>query len=499
MIKSHRIKTIWTVLFTVFLTIGMAYPRPAHSLTSYVDGNNRFILNGQPFFPIGLYVVQFLTGQDLSDQLDEITAADSPFDTLLNYNINNGSDADITSYLGALQSSNLNLIFSLSEYLSNCETTDTLSDTAIDAITHKVNTFGTHAAVMSWYPNDERGLSCLPELEEAYNKIRELDENHTVWSVHWNTAWLLPEAHTTDILGMDSYPIAHGPITWVASVADAAAQVGAQTGKPFWLVPQIFSWTDVPGDPAERDLTGRPPTKAEMRAMSYLAVNHGAKGLIYYSYFNIRDDTDYDTRWSQIKEVASEIDQLRSVFLSIYQTDDSDVTCTNANIDFKLMREGDTYYLFAVNTNNGAVTGVPFQINIVDVTNGSFTDNFGGYEVHVYYWEAPNIDDSDGDGILDAVDTMFEGDRQVKDNCPNTANPDQADSDSDGIGNACDNCPNTINPDQADSDGDGVGDLCDADGGGTGGDDSDGNGGGGGGSCFIGTAAIGPFMNPAFE
>ena len=114
----------------------------------------------------------------------------------------------------------------------------------------------------------------------------------------------------------------------------------------------------------------------------------------------------------------------------------------------------------------------------------------------------PTASDSDGDGIADA-----------QDNCPQTANADQADDDGDGVGDVCDddyaapiydpdndgienapagsggsgdgssgggggggegtpcsngatencydNCDNESNADQADTDGDGVGDACD--------------------------------------
>ena len=80
------------------------------------------------------------------------------------------------------------------------------------------------------------------------------------------------------------------------------------------------------------------------------------------------------------------------------------------------------------------------------------------------------VEDTDGDGVPDADD-----------NCPLEPNQDQADADTDSVGDvcdvcpegddasdsdgdtvpdACDNCPNVENPDQADQDEDGVGDAC---------------------------------------
>jgi len=92
-----------------------------------------------------------------------------------------------------------------------------------------------------------------------------------------------------------------------------------------------------------------------------------------------------------------------------------------------------------------------------------------------------NINDLDGDGILNDQDPDKDGDGidNDSDNCSKVYNPDQKDSESgcetilvaqkattycydgDGVGDACDNCPTEPNKYQSDWDGDKIGDACD--------------------------------------
>ncbi|AXG69883.1 receptor L domain protein [Kordia sp. SMS9] len=64
--------------------------------------------------------------------------------------------------------------------------------------------------------------------------------------------------------------------------------------------------------------------------------------------------------------------------------------------------------------------------------------------------------------IHDIFDNCGEDGVISNDNCQDVSNPDQLDTDSDGVGDACDNCPTVANNNQLDTDGNGVGDACQA-------------------------------------
>ena len=144
------------------------------------------------------------------------------------------------------------------------------------------------------------------------------------------------------------------------------------------------------------------------------------------------------------------------------------------NLSWKLSLPIGSYY-WTVQAIDASFLGSEFAESKLFVA-GSDKDGDGIIDDDDNCPDTANTDqaDSDGDGIGDVCDDDRDGDGVVnsEDNCPDLANSDQADMDGDGIGDVCDdsdndgiydsedNCPDVSNADQADMDGDGIGDVC---------------------------------------
>jgi hypothetical protein len=107
------------------------------------------------------------------------------------------------------------------------------------------------------------------------------------------------------------------------------------------------------------------------------------------------------------------------------------------------------------NITAGRISNLPHGLIFFAVTAYDKSGNESEYSNEIEELILEDLDDipDDGDASGIAGDYPCTGGNTFScdDNCPNTYNPDQADTDGDGVGDACDNCREVANPDQLDS------------------------------------------------
>lgn len=369
------------------------------SLKTYIDESNNTIVDGKPFFPLGWY------SDPRMELLDEI--ADSPFNCILDYGTNNTSKTYMLNYLDKMHQKGLKLIYCLNDVYP---TATYFKDRAWEGVTGNeqivsavVDAYKNHPAVIAWYLNDELPKTLKPKLEEYYHKVASEDPTRPCLIVLCNMSELKHFPDTTDIMGVDLYPVPTQPITDISLETDMA-YAAVNGHKPIWVVPQAFAWyqygpnPDRGHTPNEQELReGRAPTFEEDRCMTYLALTHGAKGLIYYCYYDMRLLPQYKEMWGWMKRLGAEIKDISPMLLS--PDDYGTVQCSPANtgIHTKLKKYKGELYLMAVNVDNAPcketlnigkhiakTANVLFEDRSVKTEGTALTDNFKPLEVHVY-------------------------------------------------------------------------------------------------------------------
>lgn len=240
--------------------------------------SNQFLADA--FFPIGLYDVP-------EAALPEIAAAG------FNLAVSGGRNP---SYLARAEALGLRVI----PYIP------------LDYMSREVEKARGERGLLAWYLFDEPDLHRMPpeEYHRLAKKLRRLDPKRPIFLTVWAPRRYADYMEHCDIFAPNPYPITNveaekNELRFVALAVDAAR--AAADGRPVWAILQAF-WAE-PQWP-------RNPTPDELGAMVFMALNHGADGVIYFSYKSgDRPITEHAELFDAIKEINGRIRALRGVLL----------------------------------------------------------------------------------------------------------------------------------------------------------------------------------------
>jgi len=177
--------------------------------------------------------------------------------------------------------------------------------------------------------------------------------------------------------------------------------------KPVWVVAKRYG-----AIPQKPDFNVARIKNSQLRAMAFLAVNHGATGIVVPVYEEKLHDR-YEDKTLKF-QLATILLRLSPAILAGAVLDEVKITGDDDKIDFKAYATPDNQriYLIAVNTSGTEVQPTFFipnmrgTVHILDELrdiprpNGRFPDKFGPYETHIYdirMKQDLKQDDSDND------------------------------------------------------------------------------------------------------
>ena len=287
-----------------------------------IDERGRAIVGGKPYLPVGLYVRNIHT-----NEID--TIAQSPFNCLMPYQseaarldpADTPSIGTINAAMDYCHGKGIKIILSIKDFYPWMQKDGPLvwmgasgSDAAAQSM---VEHFRHHPALLAWYIADEAGEDKVGKVAERRRLVNNLDPFHPTWSVYYQFEVLPMYGGTCNIMGVDPYPL-EGPGEEGMKRVGFAFDMADQAGLPTWVVPQAFNFGvyKAPNDP-EKFARYRSPTEAEMRAYSILSAIRGAKGFVFYSYFDMDKPpltpTDRAEFWPRLCRVGQMLRDLEAV------------------------------------------------------------------------------------------------------------------------------------------------------------------------------------------
>ena len=301
------------------------------------DRHGRLLMDGKPFFPLGMYVDSVLDGERLA------TYTNSPFNCMMPYGMPCLADMD------RAYSARQRIIFPVHKYHPFKKRAAKGADTPENAaklVAAKVNEFKGHPAVMAWYSCDETSLEHIDALVARQRLLEKVDPDHPTWTVLYQYGQVRGYYPSFDVIGTDPYPVCSSSIGLAAEWTRITRRE-VMGLRPMWQVIQAFDWKDYGRK------TGRMPTREEMTAMTWHAVANGANGIVYFTHRLLYRDGGkrfLRDRWEDICHAAEGVKRFMPILLSGEPVPEA--KCENPHVSIRMQRKSGKLYLIATNSED---------------------------------------------------------------------------------------------------------------------------------------------------
>jgi hypothetical protein len=283
-------------------------------------------VQGRPTFVLGLYTTSgYSTTRSTyargNDGWGIERMAEAPINLLINYHLGRAPVPALNAYLDELQSRGMRYLQTVNFYHRADGQYRQIEYPAARLGEDELNTWvaqtlGAHPGLAGFYVMDEQPAEMVPTVFRQYRALAAAAPGSVTYGVLGDgreaqaPAW----RDALDVLGLDPYPIVK------PSGQNDLAMVGEWTrlgqdavkgSRPLWMVLQYFPLT----------AAGGWPTEAELRAMSWMAIIEGARGLLYWSYGEkglawIKDPREREQKWAELVRITKEIKALEPVLLA---------------------------------------------------------------------------------------------------------------------------------------------------------------------------------------
>lgn len=319
-----------------------------------IGENGEILINGRAFFPVGIYTHKM--------SLDE--AKELGLNLILFF-----KEEELSGFFEEAQKNGIEIILE-----NGVEPDVEKIKENIEKIIREYSSYPNFA----WTFVDEPDLKpkyqqALPRMKEELEKA---DPYIPLYTSNHSPQTFGEYIKYTDILSMDPYPIATLPRpTYTTGWWLDEAYKHFTPGKSIWAIIQAFPFYPI----------WKEPTPEELRFMTYQAVNHGAKGIIFYALHEILNPKAKDYKWylkdsvlwDEVKKLTYQLKELSCVILS--DNKPKIKIKYNANLDCKVWNYNGKEYLIAINMDKGEVLA---QFKIIPAGNYAikelFKEDIGG-------------------------------------------------------------------------------------------------------------------------